>query len=262
MLIKSAKKERIIRKYSKKLFLFIRFLVFALVVFILFNVFENKKYDIGERLSSLSKLSGFNLEKVIIKGTVNITKKDIIQSLYTNQDEYIVGMALYDFSLKEIKQKIEQIAWVKTVSLKRVLPNTLIIEVEEKSAFALWMIDNEKLLIDENGIVLNKVEEISLNTMKSLPFVFGKNANENLSNLVKELKQQPELFSQITAFEFVSGRRWNVYLKNQIQVKLPQENVSNAWKRLEKIQKRDELLDRNIKYIDLRVQDRIFISEK
>lgn len=262
MLRKSAKKERIIRNYSKKLFLFLKVLSFALVVFILFRIFEDKKYDIDEKLNSLSKIAGFNLEKVIIKGAINVTKKEIIQNLYTKEDEYIIGMSLYDFSLKEIKQKIQQIPWVKSVSLKRILPNTLIIEIEEKSAFALWMIDNEKFLIDETGTILSKVEEISLNTMKNLPFVFGKGANESLNNLVKELKDQPELFSQITAFEFVSGRRWNVYLKNKIQVKLPQQNVSDAWKRLEKIQKRDEILDRNIKYIDLRVQDRIFIGEK
>ena len=77
-----------------------------------------------------------------------------------------------------------------------------------------------------------------------------------------DLKQEPELFNLITAFEFVSERRWNLYLKDMILIKLPQERVAEAWHKLYKLQKRDGILEKDLKYIDLRLQDRIFIGNK
>jgi cell division protein FtsQ len=259
---KSAKKERVIRGYKKKLSLFIRLFFLAAFLFVSFILYQHKKYEIQDKISNFTSKIGFKLNTIVIKGTVHIDKKDIIKKLFTNNDEYIVGMPIYGFSLYEIRDKIKEIPWVLEVSLRRVLPSTLIIEIKENSPFAVWVNSDKKILLDNQGLVLGDADNNNINQYNNLPLIFGDRANESIASLMHDLKQEPELFNLITAFEFVSERRWNLYLKDMILIKLPQERVAEAWHKLYKLQKRDGILEKDLKYIDLRLQDRIFIGNK
>ena len=59
----------------------------------------------------------------------------------------------------------------------------------------------------------------------------------------------------------VGGRRWNLRLKGGIDVRLPENNTAAAWTRLAKYEKSHQVLERNIRILDLRIPDRLIVRE-
>jgi len=59
----------------------------------------------------------------------------------------------------------------------------------------------------------------------------------------------------------VGGRRWNLRLKGGIDVRLPENNTAAAWNRLAKYEKSHQVLERNIRILDLRIPDRLIVRE-
>jgi cell division protein FtsQ len=64
----------------------------------------------------------------------------------------------------------------------------------------------------------------------------------------------------ISSGTFISGRHWNVQLKNGILIKLPEDNPEKAWAYLTKKQKDSKILESNIKTIDLRIEQKMFVK--
>ena len=61
---------------------------------------------------------------------------------------------LVRFDLDGLRRNLELIPWVKTVVVRRVLPDKLIVDVEEREPVAFARVGQGTLLIDEEGILL------------------------------------------------------------------------------------------------------------
>lgn len=162
-------------------------------------------------------------------------------------------------NLNILLNKIKQDPWIKNVSIRRILPNTLEINVEEYSPFAILKTNNKYELIDENGVVIN-ISEREKRGYYNLIFITGDGAKENIYGLFNLLSTKPYLFSRIKSIIRIGTRRWNFELDNGIIVKMPENDIIEAWERLDKIIsiKGSEI---NIKIIDLRNKDKIFLEE-
>jgi hypothetical protein len=49
-------------------------------------------------------------------------------------------------------------------------------------------------------------------------------------------------------------------LRNNIEIKLPEDTPEKAWKYLAQVQKETSILDGDVKNIDLRVAEKIFVK--
>jgi len=61
---------------------------------------------------------------------------------------------------------------------------------------------------------------------------------------------------------FISKRRWNIVLDDKekgITIKLPEENIKKAWKKLLSLNKSVGLLKRKLTIIDLRLKGKVII---
>lgn len=62
---------------------------------------------------------------------------------------------------------------------------------------------------------------------------------------------------------FISGRRWNLILddiRNGITIKLPEENIEAAWKKLVKLDETKGIFKRKLTIIDLRLPDKVVVK--
>jgi cell division protein FtsQ len=59
----------------------------------------------------------------------------------------------------------------------------------------------------------------------------------------------------------VGGRRWNVRLKGEIDIRLPAERASTAWSRLAEYERRHGILSRDVRVLDLRLPDRVIVQK-
>jgi cell division protein FtsQ len=150
-----------------------------------------------------------------------------------------------------IRERLLQFGWVKDARVSRRLPDTLVIDIVERTPSALWQ-DKEKLaLIDDNGVVLDRVP---VDRMPDLPLVIGPGANRRSRDLKTILADAPAMQPQLASATWVSGRRWDLSFQSGETLALP-EGTDAARAALAKFAKLDRstgLLGRGILRFDLR----------
>jgi cell division protein FtsQ len=73
------------------------------------------------------------------------------------------------------------------------------------------------------------------------------------------LDRYPLVRQQMRAAVLVAERRWNIVLKNGIDVRLPETGVEQALTMLVSLDRDDKLLSRDITAVDLRLPDRVTV---
>ncbi len=65
---------------------------------------------------------------------------------------------LWRASAEDIRRRIEAIPYVKHAEVRRMLPDTVIIRIEERQAAATLLVNNRAFEVDENGLVLRELD--------------------------------------------------------------------------------------------------------
>lgn len=219
----------------------------------------------------------FKKEDILLKIKTNFSNfySDLIYNdICTNIEINGVNMVnvtelenkIYDFCNLKNKNNLEILAknilsdpWIKNLSIKREIPNTLIVNIEEFIPFAIWKTDNDIHLIDEEGKIV-PISDRDVRKFLYLIVIAGDEAKENIYSLFNMLSSNPTLFSRIKSALFIGKRRWNLELDNGIIIKMPEEDILKAWDRLDKILSINGS-EIDIKSIDLRNSDRIYIEK-
>ena len=150
------------------------------------------------------------------------------------------------------------IEWIKYASVERELPNKIHIAIIERTPIALGQKDKKLYLIDDEGVIINQSD---IKSHLHLPIIIGEGAEINANSLIKMLRVEPDLFNHISSIIRVSERRWNVRLDNKIEIKMPEENFEQAWQTVIKLYRKNELLNKDLKVLDLRIENKIFVEK-
>ena len=139
-------------------------------------------------------------------------------------------------------------------------PNVININLEEKEVRAIWQINEKFYPIDGDG----KVIDANFRTQEPILLIVGAGAPENLKRLLEAIKDDGDTYLQrIKVANFISQRRWNLILddiKEGITVKLPEEDIEDAWKKLLKLNETKGILKRKLTIIDLRLPHKIVVK--
>ncbi|PPR76986.1 MAG: Cell division protein FtsQ [Alphaproteobacteria bacterium MarineAlpha2_Bin1] len=234
--------------------LFLSLVLFFIFVFIFINIFN--KYEtsyifIQNSINEFSKKIGLSIKNVQVTGLINSDRNSI-----ENITKVIYGDATIFTDIGNIKQSLEKIDWIDIVEVKRVYPDKITINVREKSPFALWQNENELYLISNDGSVITKR---NINNYKNFPLVVGPDAPMHAGKLVKLLYSDLEIYKRVTASTRIGMRRWDILIDGRIKILLPENDYSQAWQKLIKLQKTKNILDRKILMIDFRDRNRLII---
>jgi len=212
---------------------------------------EQYKNDIAKKTTDFGADMGLSLEIVYIEG-LNYLDEDVVRAVLPQEE-----VPLLSVSLNKLKRKIEAIGWVESVDIHRKLPNTLYVHIVERVPSAIWQHNGNLRLIDRSGalISLSDIAKFSY-----LPILVGEDANIHAANLLTFLTEEKTLMHRISSIIRVGGRRWNVRFKNGIEVKLPEDNPDIRWRHLAKMQREKRILDRDLKRIDLRDKNIIYLT--
>jgi cell division protein FtsQ len=166
------------------------------------------------------------------------------------------GQSMLGFDPQEARERLLELGWIKEATVRRRLPNAVDVVLIERRPFALWQHEGRLALVDRDGEVISRR---GLERFAALPLVVGEDAAEHAAALLDALALQPALFAEIEAAVRVGGRRWNVRLKNGVEVNLPEEGAAEAWARLAELDARQGLSAKDIVAIDLRLPDRLVV---
>lgn len=195
---------------------------------------------------------GFAVNNLMIDGRVNLDRATLKSVLNVRK-----GQSIFEPDLMVMRQRLEQLSWVKSAVVERHLPDTLYVRLEERQPMALWQRQNKLAVVDRDGVVLT---ETDLKKFKSLMILVGAEAPSFAPELVAMLRAEPDFAARVESAKWIGGRRWDLFLKNGVEVRLPEEDMGQAIKRLADAQREAKLMDRNVLAIDLRDPARIVVQ--
>ncbi len=195
--------------------------------------------------------AGLIVQEVLVRGRQITARDDLIAALDIHR-----GTPILAIDMEETRQRVESLGWIKSATIARRLPDTIYLQIEERQALALWQHKGRIVLIDREGAVIQRHK---LDGFAALPLVVGEDAPANAAPLLDLLRTYPAVSGQVEAAVRVSGRRWNLRLRNGIDIRLPAEDVAAALDRLAEYQREHALFERDVIAVDLRMPDRLIV---
>ncbi len=205
--------------------------------------------DFSETMTSTA---GFAVDNVKLAGNVHISEIDVLQSLGLDGATSLVSL-----DVDEARRRVAELPWVASVEIRKIYPKTILLNIKERQPFGIWQHGSDLSLIEENGSVIAPLRD---NKFANLPLFVGRDAESEAKNVIAEFADAPQIAARVKAYVRISDRRWDLHLDNGVVVKLPEDDVADALKRLIRMENEQQLLERDIAAVDLRLADRMSVQ--
>jgi cell division protein FtsQ len=195
--------------------------------------------------------AGFRIVSIALAGNHHITREEVLATAG------ITGStSLLFLEVGETRERLKTNPWIADATVLKLYPGELQIGIKEREAFALWQKDGQVSVIADDGTVL---EPYVAPGLIRLPLVVGRGAETRAKEFLALLDRYPAMRDFVRASVLVGERRWNLRLKNGIDVRLPESDVASAIERLVALDREKNLITRDILAIDLRLPDRVTV---
>ncbi|MBR0791876.1 FtsQ-type POTRA domain-containing protein [Bradyrhizobium manausense] len=207
---------------------------------------------VSDARNAMANSAGFRITSVVINGRKQLSQDEILA---------IGGVSgrssLLFLDADDVRDKLKANPWIADATVLKLYPGQLMIEITERKAFALWQEAGRLSVIADDGALL---EPYVSRRFLSLPLVVGKGADTQARDFLALLARYPQVKSVTKAAIYVGERRWNLRLKDGLDVRLPEQDVGNALAALSKLDKDDRLFSKDIVAIDMRLPDRLVVQ--
>jgi cell division protein FtsQ len=207
---------------------------------------------LSDARNALANWAGFRITTVAINGRKQLSQDEVLAIGGVNGRSSLLFL-----DAATVRDKLKANPWISDATILKLYPGQLQIDIVERSAFALWQQDGRLSVISEDGAVL---EPFVARRFVSLPLVVGKGADSKAHDFLALLDRYPQVRSVTKAVVFVGERRWNLRLKDGLDIRLPENDVGNALAMLSKLDKDEKLFSRDITAVDMRLPDRLTVQ--
>lgn len=196
--------------------------------------------------------SGFEVRNVSVTGTERMNEQVVYQLVFAEEDQ---PMPLVD--LAEIRLRLLDLAWVADARVSRQLPDTLKVDIVERTPHAVLKKPDRLVLVDAGG---HELEPISPAAAKGKLLIEGPGAQKQVEELARLLDAAPALKPQIASAEWVGNRRWNITFKTGQMLALPEgDEGPAALVKFAELDGMHRLIGGRPIAIDMRVPDRAYL---
>ena len=194
---------------------------------------------------------GLRIGAVSITGSKEVSREEILTTAG------VTGRAsLLFLDAAAARGRLLSNPWIADAAVLKLYPDRLQISITERQAFALWQKDGRVSVIAPDGTVLEPFIE---DRYLGLPLVVGKGAELQAKDFFAVLDRFTDVRAQLRASVLVAERRWDLWLKNGLEIRLPESKVEQALALLTKLDREKQLLSRDIVAVDLRLPDRVSV---
>ena len=221
----------------------------AAVVLVALDVPHRAIVSLGEAIGR----AGFTVKRVDVVGIRHMDSAPVYQIAL---DQRSMAMPLVDVS--DIREQLLKFGWVKDARVSRRLPDTLVVDIVERTPAALWQGPDQLALIDSDGTVIDRVP---VTPMPDLPLLIGPGANLHERDLNDLLDAAPTLKPQLVSASWIGGRRWDLSLQTGETIALPegQDAAKKALSKFADLDKSTGLLGRGLLRFDLRLPSKMIV---
>jgi len=217
---------------KKKIFLYI---IFLLILTSINNI-------------NFKNIDHLKINKFIISGLENENNQNLLQNL----KKLKLGNIFFIKQTK-IKNIIESNNLVESYFVKKKYPSTLNIKIKKTNLLANTNINSNFYYIGSNGKLI-KTDYINEN----LPYLYGNPKIDQFIKFKKIIDLSRFQYNEISDIYFYPSNRWDIKIKNEILIKLPQNNINDILDLSFDVMKSKEFS--NIEIIDARIKDQLIIK--
>jgi cell division protein FtsQ len=124
-------------------------------------------------------------DQIEVTGNHVVSREAVLQQFLHDRNRSVLRMSLHNR-----RSQLEQMPWVESATVQRILPNHIRVELTERTPIAFARNGNELALIDAHGVLLDRPRDEELH----FPIVSG--VSEDLAREQREKRMQ--LFQEFT----------------------------------------------------------------
>src|SRR6266550_3967317 len=207
---------------------------------------------LSDTRNGVANSAGFRITSVAINGRRQLSQDEVLAIGGVNGRSSLLFL-----DAAGVRDKLKANPWIGEATVLKLYPGHLKIDIVERSPFALWQQGGRLSVIADDGTML---EPYVSRRFLSLPLVVGKGAETGARDFLALLARYPQVRAATKAAIFVGERRWNLRLKDGLDVRLPENDVGNALAALSKLDKEEKLFSRDIVAVDMRLPDRLTVQ--
>ena len=232
------------RKGGKRVKLVLRLTVMALIM-TAFNFAVNAEV--------------FTLKKILIYGNRHLGHTDIVRLMELPSKPNLIKLDLND-----VYESLQSSAWIRSVSMRKELPDTLEVRIEESHPVALLQSGDGLFIVDSEGLLLERVSEAPV---YFLPVIVHERADGSpaymeavrLASVINDMSEAREV--ELVEVAGLEGGVKNMVVRlDGMDIKVGEggyrEKLSRYFDLSEEIGKRNI----NVDYIDLRFANRVVVK--
>tara|TARA_X000001036_G_scaffold2523_2_gene2245 strand:- start:15109 stop:15834 length:726 start_codon:yes stop_codon:yes gene_type:complete len=237
--------------FKEKMTSFVKSSLYGIILFTLIIIIHN--YNEYENYP-------FAVKNISIIGNKYINSQEILDLL-----DYEKNKSVFDFNIRDVKNNIEKIPFIKNAQISLKLPDRLEIQITERVPIALIINNNNKMFIDcENNFLpvnpksinsfpvpLLNIKDIPISENSSISII--RHLHETYDKMYNHLSEISESNNSIT---LITDTKTKIFIN-------PNMIINN----LNKLKKFDEAFNvitdiEKYKYINLKFNNQIVVKEK
>ena len=192
-----------------------------------------------------------NIKEIKVIGLENHLNSSIQNKLNYLKDNHI-----FSINKKKLTQSLNQYNYIENFKVYKLYPNNILLSIKQTTFLGSTLKNNKKYLVGSNAKL---IDYDLFPQYMDLPLVYGNFKPKDFILLKKQIKNSPIDFNNIKNFFFYPSQRWDIQNKNNIIIKLPNQNIDDALIMAKKI-----INNNNFKSdtIDLRIKNQIILSNE
>lgn len=201
---------------------------------------------VGTAVAESVGRAGFRVDQIEVTG---LKRMDRMTVYAIATDQRSRAMPLVD--LNQVRDRLLDYGWIADARVSRRMPDTLVVDIVERTPAAIWQNNGQLMLIDAEGVLL---EPVSADAMPALPLVIGDGANAREPQYRRLIEVAPALRPRIKAAVWIGDRRWDVLFEGGERLQLPEgeQAAARAIAKFAELEGKDRLLGRGYLRFDMR----------
>ncbi|MBF0434584.1 MAG: FtsQ-type POTRA domain-containing protein [Magnetococcales bacterium] len=198
----------------------------------------------------------FALQRIQLNGFAKTTKAEALDQIGVQ-----AGANLLWVDPRTVRDRLQVLPWVRSVWVRRVFPDTLVIEITEKIPVCMGLVGEKLVLLDEYG---QPIKPYATGDALLLPVVRpppNKDGPREVVWLINLLDRFPGLKEMISEAVGHAGKRWSLYTRRGVKL-LISERADQELELLMKLQKKYRILDRKIRQVELRIPGKVAVRRQ
>jgi cell division protein FtsQ len=198
--------------------------------------------------------AGFGIAKLHLAGNVRTAPVTIEAAL-----GFTPGQSIFTADLPDARARLLGLPWVAKAEVKRRYPDDIAVRIVEKQPYARYQSPKGLYVVERSGgLITNR----DIGAFASLPLLVGDGAPKAAAEFVDAVAKHRAIAARVKAYQYQSGRRWNLLLDDEVVVKLPELGWRKELDALDSLIVDKGILERDLTEIDLRSPTQYFFVTK